>query len=86
MSPSEMFQSFQKDAFSAASLAQVHAGTLDNKKVAVKIQFPYLQSQSKWDLKVLNKITHFCNYLMVKWNYNDVNLLKLFDTWTSTLI
>lgn len=87
-SPKDIFYIFGKKAFAAASLAQVHKAELASnfREVAVKIQFPFLRTQSKWDLSVLRKITNFCNYLMIKWDYKEIDLLKLFDTWTSTLV
>ncbi len=52
MKPKEIFDMFGKTAFAAASLAQVHKATLNEsfREVAVKIQFPFLRTQSKWDL------------------------------------
>jgi aarF domain-containing kinase len=68
-------------------LAQVHRATLkDGTDVAVKIQFPFLRTQSKWDLWVLEKITSLCNYLMQKNDFKDVNLVAIFKTWTNTLV
>ena len=52
----------------------------------MKIQFPFLRSQSKWDLWVLKRITNFCNYLMLKNEYKDIDLLKIFDCWTQSLV
>lgn len=52
------FSSFEEKAFSAASLAQVHRAILpDNQQVAVKIQFPTLRMQTKWDLIVMKRIS-----------------------------
>jgi hypothetical protein len=42
--------------------------------------------QSKWDLWVLAKITKFCDYLMAKKEYKGVDLLSIYETWTSTLV
>lgn len=86
--PKHIFSKFNKEAIAAASLTQVHKATLrnENKEVAVKVQFPFLRSQSKWDLWVLEKITSFCNYLMVNNDFKDVDLLYLFKTWTDTLV
>lgn len=52
MKPKDIFDTFGKTAFAAASLAQVHRATLNDsfRDVAVKIQFPFLRTQSKWDL------------------------------------
>ena len=52
MKPKDVFDMFGKTAFAAASLAQVHKATLNDsfRDVAVKIQFPFLRTQSSWDL------------------------------------
>lgn len=88
MEPKDIFSKMNKEAIAAASLAQVHRATLasNGKEVAVKLQFPFLRAQSKWDLWVLEKITSLCNYLMIKNEYKDVDLLYLYKTWTSTLV
>ena len=72
----------------AASLAQVHKAKLgyNGKSVAVKIQYPFLRTQSKWDLWILGGITNFCSYLMIKNEYKDVDLIKIFKTWAETLV
>ena len=79
---------FNKNAIAAASLAQVHKAKLgvNSREVAVKIQYPFLRTQSVWDLWVLGHITKFCDYLMTKNNYKEVDLLSIFKTWTSTLV
>jgi aarF domain-containing kinase len=85
--PKDIFQTFSKEPFAAASLAQVHRATLKSgEEVAVKIQFPFLRAQSKWDLWVLERITSFCDYLMIKNNFKDVNLVTIFTNWTQTLV
>lgn len=50
--PEEMFASFEKRAFAAASLGQVHRAKLHNgKDVAVKIQYPYIAATIEADMK-----------------------------------
>jgi len=87
LKPKEIFELFNKNSIAAASLAQVHKAKLvTGQTVAVKIQYPFLRSQSSWDLWVLSHIINLCNYLMIKNDYKEVDLLKIFNTWTSTLV
>lgn len=49
--PSDLFASFEETPFAAASLGQVHMATLDDgRRVAVKLQYPGIQSAVKSDL------------------------------------
>jgi len=55
--PNEMFASFDKQAFAAASLGQVHRAVLKSgKQVAVKIQYPHMAATIRSDLAALRKI------------------------------
>ncbi|MEN8142631.1 MAG: AarF/ABC1/UbiB kinase family protein [Thermodesulfobacteriota bacterium] len=55
--PSEIFASFDKKAFAAASLGQVHRATLNSgEEVAVKIQYPSMASTIRSDIANLKKI------------------------------
>ncbi len=75
----ELFQRIDQKAIASASLAQVHRAILSSgEEVALKVQYPFLQVQSKWDLLVLNKITKFCNYLINRNRKADLDLLKLY--------
>ncbi|CAH9087991.1 unnamed protein product [Cuscuta epithymum] len=52
---SEIFFSFDEQPFAAASVAQVHHAVLrDNKEVAVKVQYPGLEYQMKFDLATMS--------------------------------
>ncbi len=53
--PEEMFASFEKNAFAAASLGQVHRAKLHNgKEVAVKIQYPNIAATIEADIKSIS--------------------------------
>ena len=52
-----LFESIEADAFAAASIGQVHRGTLrDGREVAVKIQYPNAERMVKADLKNLKAL------------------------------
>ena len=52
-SPSNIFDSFTKSAVNAASIGQVHQATKDDKKLAVKIQYPGVADSVRSDLKLV---------------------------------
>ena len=51
--PLNVFETFESDAFGAASLGQVHLATKDNQKIAVKVQYPGIAKSIASDLGVL---------------------------------
>lgn len=51
--PQEVFESFDSEAFGAASLGQVHLATLNGEKLAVKVQYPGIAKSIDSDLGVL---------------------------------
>jgi len=51
--PSEMFDTFTKNAINAASIGQVHRATLKEEVFAVKIQYPGVSESVKSDLKLI---------------------------------
>ncbi|HHS92015.1 MAG TPA: AarF/ABC1/UbiB kinase family protein, partial [Campylobacterales bacterium] len=52
--PQSAFDSFENNAFGAASLGQVHRATLGGKALAVKVQYPGIASSIASDLSVIN--------------------------------
>jgi len=54
--PQNIFESFDNEAFAAASLGQVHLATIDGKKYAVKVQYPGIAASIESDLSVLKFI------------------------------
>ena len=51
--PQNVYDSFESEAFGAASLGQVHLATLEGEKVAVKVQYPGIAKSIDSDLGVL---------------------------------
>jgi aarF domain-containing kinase len=75
------------NAIAAASLAQVHKAWLKSgEEVAVKIQYPFLEAQTVGDFKVIKQLTKACNYLLRMYDYHDIDLLKLWATFSEMCI
>lgn len=55
-SPTEIFDSFTKDAVNAASIGQVHKATIGNETYAVKVQYPGVAESISSDLKLVRPI------------------------------
>jgi predicted unusual protein kinase regulating ubiquinone biosynthesis (AarF/ABC1/UbiB family) len=54
--PTEIFDTFTTKATNAASMGQVHQGTLNGKKLAIKIQYPGVGDSVKSDLAMVKPI------------------------------
>lgn len=59
---SELFEQFETDAFAAASIGQVHRAQLRNTPVAVKVQYPGIQTLIENDL---NNVGLFAQLLLM---------------------
>lgn len=54
LQPKDIFEEFSTTPVGAASLAQVHRAKLkDGTTVAVKVQHPFIKSNSKVDMKTM---------------------------------
>lgn len=51
--PTQLFDSFTKDAVNAASIGQVHQATLQGQKLAVKVQYPGVADSIHSDLRLV---------------------------------
>jgi len=82
----DVYESFERIPIAAATLAQVHKAKLKNgPEVAVKLQFPFLKVQTKYDLMVIEWISKFLNQVL-KWNsYENIDLVKNFDVFSCAL-
>lgn len=56
--PTEIFDTFEKNAKNAASIGQVHQATLAGKKLAVKVQYPGVAESITSDLKMVKPIAY----------------------------
>jgi len=52
--PQNLFDTFEGNAFGAASLGQVHKATLNRQALAVKVQYPGIATSIESDLSVIN--------------------------------
>ncbi len=54
--PTEIFETFTKEALNAASIGQVHKATKDGKTYAVKVQYPGVADSISSDLKLVRPL------------------------------
>ncbi|MGF1533029.1 MAG: ABC1 kinase family protein [Bernardetiaceae bacterium] len=69
-SPTELFETFTKEAVNAASIGQVHQATKDGKTLAVKVQYPGVAESVRSDLQMVKP---FARRLM-RLNESELNL------------
>jgi ubiquinone biosynthesis protein len=77
----ELFASFEKEAFASASIAQVHRVTLHTgEKVALKVQRPNIRSVIREDIKVLYQLaTLFERRIPSSRSFDPVGLVRNFE-------
>jgi aarF domain-containing kinase len=75
-----IYSSFEEIPVAAASLAQVHKAILKDsgKEVAVKVQFPTLYLQTKYDMLVTKAWVHIIGYTAKKLGNESINFEQLF--------
>ena len=52
--PQNVFESFEMEAFAAASLGQVHKATKEGKELAVKVQYPGIKKSIETDISLIH--------------------------------
>lgn len=74
----DKFSEFDEKAIGAASLAQVHRATLkeSGQVVAVKLQYPILRIQFKYDLLVMRQLSKVANRVLKHWGYKGFDFVK----------
>jgi len=71
--PEETFRDFDTTALAAASIGQVHIGTtLEGEKVAVKVQYPEIESLMRADIRILRRIFNVLERWMPDQGLSDV--------------
>ena len=53
-SPQNLFDSFAMEAFGSASLGQVHLATINDEKLAVKVQYPAIKKTIQTDMSLIH--------------------------------
>ncbi|KAL3527408.1 hypothetical protein ACH5RR_012064 [Cinchona calisaya] len=67
---SEIFLSFDEQPVAAASIAQVHRAILkDHQEVAVKVQYPGLEKQMKFDLATMSFLSKFVAWCFPEYRF-----------------
>jgi predicted unusual protein kinase regulating ubiquinone biosynthesis (AarF/ABC1/UbiB family) len=84
----DIFSSFDEVPVAAASLAQVHKATLKDcgKEVAVKIQFPSLLLQTKYDMLVTKACIYVVDYTASKLGNEAINFKQLYESFKTSPI
>jgi predicted unusual protein kinase regulating ubiquinone biosynthesis (AarF/ABC1/UbiB family) len=54
--------------------------------VAVKLQFPRLRMQTKYDLFVIRKLIDFANYLCTRYNFSGIDFRKFNEHFENSLV
>ncbi|CAH1102503.1 unnamed protein product [Psylliodes chrysocephalus] len=68
--PFEIFESIDPDPLGTASLAQVHKATLkDGSTVAVKVQHPYVQGNSRVDMKTMEYLVKIMSIVFPEFKF-----------------
>lgn len=71
--PEEMFARFEETPIASASLGQVHVAYLPNgTKVAVKLQYPQIDTIVKKDLKALKRIFGLLDFLFPIYHFKNI--------------
>lgn len=70
LQPFEIFESIDPDPLGTASLAQVHKATLkDGSTVAVKVQHPYVQGNSRVDMKTMEYLVKIMSIVFPEFKF-----------------
>jgi predicted unusual protein kinase regulating ubiquinone biosynthesis (AarF/ABC1/UbiB family) len=72
--PQEVFASFEAQPVASASIGQVHIARLrSGEKVAVKIQYPGIETIVAIDLQALRRIFQVVGWLLPDWGWNVIH-------------
>lgn len=72
-SPQEVFAEFDVQPVASASIGQVHVARLHSgEKVAVKIQYPGIETVVATDLRALRRVFRVASWLLPEWGWNVI--------------
>ena len=72
--PQEVFAEFNAEPVASASIGQVHIARLrSGEKVAVKIQYPGIETIVATDLRALRRIVQVVSWLLPDWGWNAIH-------------
>ncbi|MCW7472339.1 ABC1 kinase family protein [Leptospira levettii] len=69
---SELFETLDKVSYASASTAQVHIGTYQNKKVAIKTLYPGIEETAKSDIKTISKVVWIIDRFVIQISGKEV--------------
>jgi ubiquinone biosynthesis protein len=74
LSPREVFAEFEEQPVASASIGQVHVARLrSGEKVAVKIQYPGIETIVETDLHALRRIVQVMSWLLPDWGWHAIH-------------
>jgi ubiquinone biosynthesis protein len=72
-SPDEVFAEFERQPVASASIGQVHVARLPTgEKVAVKVQYPDIETVVRTDLRALKRIFAVLRWIMPDWGFDTI--------------
>jgi ubiquinone biosynthesis protein len=82
--PEELFETFENEAFAAASIGQVHRATLPSgEKVAVKVQRPNVRQIIKADIQLMYMVARLLDYTRILGATRSRDIVEEFANWTA---
>jgi ubiquinone biosynthesis protein len=80
--PDELFDTFEKQPLATASIGQVHLAWVRDRKVAVKVQRPAVETDFKGDVRLMATVIKLIKYLHIRWLYWLIEPTSEFVAWT----
>jgi predicted unusual protein kinase regulating ubiquinone biosynthesis (AarF/ABC1/UbiB family) len=80
--PTEVFDSFEKQPLATASIGQVHAGYLRGRKVAIKVQRPTVDTDFAGDIRLMLATLRLIKFLRLNVLYWMIEPISEFVAWT----
>lgn len=80
--PTEIFDSFERQALATASIGQVHVGYLHGRKVAIKVQRPNVDTDFAGDIRLMVATIRLIKRLRLKFIYWMIEPISEFVAWT----